>query len=239
MNLDETDNEILVIEWATLFSIAAWLIWKNINDLCFKEATYTLSPPSLAHSIIAKARILSEGWRAPSSWPNLRKAPTAMVVVAIAWIPPTGGWVKLNIVGTSNENPSLASAGDVLRDGAGHLLSGFVAKIGQASAALAELWEFYHGLDLAWKSRYRQLVLDSDSQLSIQWINDIHDSVHPYATLLSSIHRIISRYGLVRIVHVYWEENRVVDWFSKHSLVYPYGMHELVHPPLGIISVLH
>ncbi|CAL1377371.1 unnamed protein product [Linum trigynum] len=56
MNLAAGDDEHLGDGWAALFSIAAWLLWKNRNDMCFKGISSTLTPPSLAHSILAKAK---------------------------------------------------------------------------------------------------------------------------------------------------------------------------------------
>lgn len=37
----------------------------------------------------------------------------------IAWVPPSGDWVKLNTDGASHGNPGLATAGGILRDGEG------------------------------------------------------------------------------------------------------------------------
>ncbi|CAL1405807.1 unnamed protein product [Linum trigynum] len=103
---------------------------------------------------------------------------------------------------------------------------------------IAELWAIFHGLDLAWKTGCRALILESDSQLAIQLLKNRHDPVHPYATLLSAIRRKISQDWLVRITHTYREGNRVANWLSKHSLVYPYGMYEFANPPTGLVSIL-
>ncbi|CAL1353630.1 unnamed protein product [Linum trigynum] len=238
LNLADVEEVSQGIPWSTFFSIAVWIIWKNRNDLCFKGISSTLTAPSLAHSVMAKVRLWHAAWIAPSLLPGLRSAPPSRVMADISWDPPRGGWMKLNLDGASNGNPGLAGAGGVLRDDSGRWISGFVAKVGEASAALAELWAFHYGLDIAWKSGCRALLVESDSQLAIQLINDRHDPVHPYATLLSSIRRRISRDWLVRISHVYREGNRVADWLSKHSLVYPYGVHELAHPPAGLLSIL-
>ncbi|CAL1391272.1 unnamed protein product [Linum trigynum] len=102
-------------------------------------------------------------------------------MVDISWTPPSRGWVKLNLDGASNGNPGLAGAGGVLRDEAGQWISGFVAKIGEASAVLAELWAFYYGLELAWKAGCRTVMIESDSQLAIHLIHDRQDAVHPGA----------------------------------------------------------
>ncbi|CAL1397227.1 unnamed protein product [Linum trigynum] len=82
------------------------------------------------------------------------------------------------------------------------------------------------------------IVIESDSQLAIQLINNWRNPVHPYASLLDAIRRKIAQNWLVRIVHTYREGNRAADWLSKHSLIYPYGMHELSNPPREIGQIL-
>ncbi|CAL1408886.1 unnamed protein product [Linum trigynum] len=156
----------------------------------------------------------------------------------LGWRPPQAGWRTLNIDGASNGNPTPAGAGGVIRDSSRQWVSGFVANIGTTSAAQAELWAFSYGLDLAWNTGCMHLNVESDSCLAIQLISSRHDPVHPYATLLSAIRRKVSHDWLVRITHTYREGNRVADWFSKHSLVYPYGTHELANPPSGLIHIL-
>ncbi|CAL1368627.1 unnamed protein product [Linum trigynum] len=144
----------------------------------------------------------------------------------------------VNTDGASNGNPGPAGAGGVIRDAMGNWLGGFVVNIGTATAALAELWAIFHGLELAWKLGFRVVKLASDSQLAIQLIQDRQDPIHPYATLLGLVRRKLSQDWLVNLSHTYREGNRVADWLSKHSLVYPYGMHELVDPPLGVVPLI-
>ncbi|CAL1405248.1 unnamed protein product [Linum trigynum] len=125
-----------------------------------------------------------------------------------------------------------------MRDSERRWVAGFVANIGEATTALSELWAFFYGLVLAWKYGIRALRIESDSQLDIQLINSRHDPVHPYATLLAAIRRKLGQDWLVNITHTYREGNRAADWLSKHSLVYPYDMHELVNQPHGLASIL-
>ncbi|CAL1388604.1 unnamed protein product [Linum trigynum] len=159
-------------------------------------------------------------------------------MTAISWAPPAKGWVMVNTDGASNGNPGPAGAGEVVRGPLGNWLGGFVAGIGSATAVLAELWAIYYGLELTWKLGHRVVKLASDSQLAIQLIQERHDPIHPYATLLNLIRRKSGQDWLVSLTHTYREGNRVADWLSKHSLVYPYGMCELVDPPMGVVPLL-
>ncbi|CAL1352415.1 unnamed protein product [Linum trigynum] len=226
------------MSWAACFSVACWLLWKNRCTFCFRGPGSALSPSSLEFSIMAKCKLWHEAWQAPSPLPCGRGPTTARTTVMVGWTPPMHGWVTLNVDGASNGNPGAAGAGGVLRDWAGNWIAGFIANFGTATAILAELWAVFHGLEMAWKKGYRAVRLESDSQLAVQLINNRSDPVHPHATLLSAIRRKIGQEWLVNISHVYREGNRVADWLSKHSLVYPYGVHEVANPPSELVSIV-
>ncbi|CAL1412749.1 unnamed protein product [Linum trigynum] len=237
-NLLRTDTVATGMTWPAFFSTALWLIWKNRCVLCMQGSGAALTPPSLEHSILAKTKMWHNAWLAPPLLPCKGNRPADRVEKEVGWKPPTEGWIMLNTDGASNGNPGPAGAGGVLRDQMGHWVAGFVANLGTATAILSELWGISFGLDIAWKHGGRAIQIQTDSQLALQLIEARHDPIHPYATLLSAIRRKLNRDWLVRLTHTYREGNRVADWLSKHSLVYPYGMHELTSPPPGINSLI-
>ncbi|CAL1395497.1 unnamed protein product [Linum trigynum] len=92
---------------------------------------------------------------------------------------------------------------------------------------------------MAWKQGCRVIQVESDSKLALELVNKRTDPVHPYATLLAAIRRFLAQDWVVRLSHTYREGNRVADWLSKHSLVYPYGMYELSNPPNELTRLLN
>ncbi|CAL1400076.1 unnamed protein product [Linum trigynum] len=226
------------MNWNSFFSTAVWCIWKNRCTGCFQVLQKVLSAPSLAFSIQQKAILWHKAWQAPTVNFGRQGSRPERIETQIHWSPPRNGWVKLNVDGASAGNPGIAGAGGSIRDEHGKWIRGFVAKVGEASATLAELWAIYYGLHLARKAGYSCVLVESDSQLAIALIKSRHDPVHPYAALLASIRRCLAQDWLVSIGHVYREGNRVADWLSKHSLVYPLGMHELVDPPPALAPIL-
>ncbi|CAL1387602.1 unnamed protein product [Linum trigynum] len=110
----------------------------------------------------------------------------------IHWCFPRSGWLKLNVDGASEGNSGLAGAGGIIRDECGKWVAGFVAKIGEALAALAELWAIMYGLQLAHKVGCAFIFVESDSQLAVGLINGRHDPVHPYASILALIRRLLA-----------------------------------------------
>ncbi|CAL1414425.1 unnamed protein product [Linum trigynum] len=223
-------------EWGSFFILVIWYLWKCRNDGIFKGIK--LSSSTLHHYVTAKAN----DWA--RTWIDARKA-LAMVEggnrteALIGWKKPPIGWHKMNTDGANQSNMGMATAGRVLRDHNGTWLGGFCSKIGTGTALLAELWGVLQGLEFAWKKGSRFLVLETDSQLALQLIEQRRDEVHPYATILGAIRRLLSQDWMVRLVHTYREGNRVADWLSKHSLVYPFGMYELEAPPLEVNRICY
>ncbi|CAL1392202.1 unnamed protein product [Linum trigynum] len=223
-------------EWGSFYSLVIWYLWKCRNDGIFKGIK--LSSSTLHHYVTAKAN----DWA--RTWIDARKS-LAMVEggnrteALIGWKKPPIGWHKMNTDGANQSNMGMATAGGVLRDHNGTWLAGFCSKIGTGTALLAELWGVLQGLELAWKKGSRFLVLETDSQMALQLIEQRRDEVHPYATILGAIRRLLSQDWMVRLVHTYREGNRVADWLSKHSLVYPFGMYELEAPPLEVNKICY
>ncbi|CAL1373626.1 unnamed protein product [Linum trigynum] len=241
-NLLKEDTMVSGVNSNAFFSIAIWYLWKNRCTGCFKGTAATLTAPSLSHLIMHKINLWHKAWSAPSISPGKPRMIYEERTESIRWLPPPPppprGWMKLNVDGASAGNPGCAGAGGLIRDDQGRWIAGFVAKIGEASTVLAELWAIRHGLDMAWRHRCTSLIVESDSQMAIQLIKDRQNPIHPYAGILLSIRRRFAQDWLVNIVHTYREGNRAADWLSKHSLVYPYSVRELVDPPRDLYRVL-
>ncbi|CAL1355748.1 unnamed protein product [Linum trigynum] len=237
-NLQKTDRYVEDTPWNAFFSIAIWNLWKNRNEGAFRGIEKTLSPPSLVQAIRIKAGIWYKAWTAPRDSLGHRSAPTQRVTKDISWIPPPLGWCKLNVDGAANGTHGPAGAGGILRDHQGRWRRGFIVNMGTCSAIQAELWGIFHGLGLAWQNGSRTLIVETDSQLALQLIEKRKDPVHPLATLLTAIRRRLAQDWVVRLCHTYREGNRVADWLSKHSLVYPYGKYELDTPPEALQAII-
>lgn len=111
----------------------------------------------------------------------------------IAWEPPCEGWTKLNTDGASHGNPSLATAGGVLRDHTGRWCYGFSLNIGICSATLAELWRVYYGLYIAWEQRVTRLELEVDSKLVVGFLKDGVSETHPMSFVVRLCHDFLFR----------------------------------------------
>ncbi|CAL1397426.1 unnamed protein product [Linum trigynum] len=220
--------------WGSFFSLVMWYLWKCRNDVIFKGIK--LAASSLHHYITAKAN----DWA--RTWELARKAMIMVdgghrIETLIGWKKPPAGWHKMNTDGAARNNPGLATTGGVLRDHNGDWLGGFCSKLGTGTPLLAELWGVLQGLEMAWKKGSRFLIMEIDARLAIQLIEQRRDKVHPYATILGAIRRLLAKEWVVCLVQTYREGNRVADWLTKHSLVYPFGIYELEAPPLDLDKI--
>ncbi|MBA0631141.1 hypothetical protein Godav_003160, partial [Gossypium davidsonii] len=66
--------------------------------------------------------------------------------IRVKWHPPSSGWVKINVDGSSNMNGHYLMVGGVVRDSTGNWLEGFKKYIGRGSALKSELWAILIGL---------------------------------------------------------------------------------------------
>lgn len=89
----------------------------------------------------------------------------------------------------------------------------------------------YYGVLLAWDRGLRQVVLEVDSVLVVEFLqSEISDS-HPLAFLVHLCHDFISRDWIVRISHVYREDNRIADGLANYVFSLPLGFHFCVSCP--------
>ncbi|CAL1409286.1 unnamed protein product [Linum trigynum] len=215
-------------EWASYFSLILWFIWKQRNEKIFQGKA--LSLPSLFHYVTAKAKEWAGIWEAASRKLDVRSK-AARSEELIGWKPPPVGWLKLNTDGAAQGHGGEIGAGGVIRNSNGDWIKGFVCRIGAGSVIMAELWGILRGINLARRMGIEFLIIESDSRLALDLIQQPHDPTHLHASILADIRRTLAQNWVVQLVHSYREGNRVADWLSKHSLVYPFGMHELDDPP--------
>lgn len=84
--------------------------------------------------------------------------------VLIRWSLPSSNWCKLNTDGAVKKPQGIAGCGGVLRDKCGKWIVGFGANLGIATVNEAELWGLYDGLQVAWNSGHRCVMMEMDSK---------------------------------------------------------------------------
>ena len=151
--------------WPSHFVITIWFIWFWRNERIFKGNNdgVDIKLSSLfsywCHVHHAFTSISPGGPVLPPRRTHL-----------IGWDPPMIGWVKVNIDRASKGNSSMVGSGGGVRNHLGSWVGGFVLNVDFGTSVLAEVWATFHGLSLAWKLGYPNVVLEVDSKLVVQMI---------------------------------------------------------------------
>jgi len=87
-------------------------------------------------------------------------------------------------------------------------IHGFFGSCGRAFNLLAEFSAIWRDLQMAWDLGYMSIILESDSQTTLDLIADTtHNDFHPHATLLSLIKKFASLHLVVSFTHTLREGN--------------------------------
>ncbi|KAK2638054.1 hypothetical protein Ddye_025849 [Dipteronia dyeriana] len=89
------------------------------------------------------------------------------------------------------------------------------------------------GLNMAWKSGYRKVIVESDSLTKIQLLTKDTNSSHPLLSLIHSCKRMVADDWICDVFYVYREGNMVADWLTRLGHDIEIGLLVLVDPPLG------
>ncbi|KAL9436228.1 hypothetical protein AB3S75_022309 [Citrus x aurantiifolia] len=157
--------------------------------------------------------------------------------IFIRWKQPPWPWCKLNTDG-SCKNDWEAGAGGVIRDSAGHWISGFCIRIGESSVLMAELWGLYQGLILAWDVGIKRLLVEVDSLCVTQMIAKQVVVPNVFHALIVAVQELLSRNWQIAITHIYREANSTADFMANMAHSAPLGLQVFSDPPMGIYSII-
>ena len=101
------------------------------------------------------------------------------------------GWIKLNSDG-SVANDRRASCEGLLHGTQGEFLGGFAANLGVCLISVAEIWDAYYGLLLAWNKGFCKVLLEMESTSAISLMRTDFNSRHPYASMIHHVKRAIA-----------------------------------------------
>ncbi|CAN1777535.1 Putative ribonuclease H protein At1g65750 [Linum perenne] len=182
------------------FGVTCWFLWRSRNERIFESA----STP--ANSVAIKAAVwtdnASKALERDTSWMNVNEGRS---VTAISWDSGPSDWVTLNSDGAVKTTSGKASAGGVLRDDRGRILKAYTINLGVCSITRAELRGAITGLELAWKSGFRRILLQMDSTAAISLFEASEPAVHQHALEVIQFKEFMARDWVVRIKHVFRE----------------------------------
>ncbi|KAJ1411278.1 Ribonuclease H superfamily [Sesbania bispinosa] len=84
---------------------------------------------------------------------------------------------------------------------------------------------------LVWKEA------QTDSAIAVKLIQESFPPSHPCRPLISAISLLKGQWEVI-ITHTYREANTAADWMANYAFNFPYGIHILDTPPVGISNLL-
>ncbi|KAL8151867.1 hypothetical protein V2J09_021675 [Rumex salicifolius] len=214
-----------------VFAVVLWWLWRWRNDRVFNSDNSIGDIRSFIQEQ-AKEFAASTNGRRVDAMVGRREE------IHISWSRPAVGWVKVNTDGARESRYGMATAGGVIRNDEGRWMGGFVKNIGVCSVPCAELWDIYHGLELAWESGCKFVIVESDSSTTITFMNRRVSVHHPLSSLVLACQSFISRNWVVQFRHCYREANRVADHLASLAFDFPAGCHVFSSPIASVISLL-
>lgn len=151
-----------------LFGLTCWFLWNSRNGIVFNpilNSETNLIPDAFIQSIVRYYREIVAAGRAQYS-KSIAPSPRR-VDRYTAWIALREGYIKLNIDGSSVDNPRLIIQSQygfsgLLRDHCGHFIAGFFGDAGVGIAFGVKFWALLLGLQTAWSFDIKKLHVKID-----------------------------------------------------------------------------
>ncbi|XP_015160335.1 uncharacterized protein [Solanum tuberosum] len=138
---------------------------------------------------------------------------------------PPARWVKINTDGSALSNPGRIGAGGILRDQMGAMLLAFATPLGEGTNNQAEIGAAIFGMTWVLQLGYKNVVLEVDSQLLVDWITQKAKPPWSISIQLQQLQELIRQTHNFRCKHNFREANFVANSLSKQS-------HKLTSPQI-------
>lgn len=122
----------------------------------------------------------------------------------------------------------------------GHFITGFEMNIGTHTNNMAELFAIRVGLDLAIKHNICNLIIHTDSQVTVNLICRNPPAGHKKKNLIQDCKAMMGKFQNCRMEFKPRGSNQVADVMSKHALNLPFenGCMYFDSPPLYLLPIL-
>ncbi|XP_070055486.1 uncharacterized protein [Nicotiana tomentosiformis] len=154
-------------------------------------------------------------WNIDKSWIEMcyhvERAKQLVSSHIVRWNKPQEGWLKLNVDGCSKGNPGSSSRDGIIRDNVRFFVLAYAGYYGESSNNLAEAKAILHGLNLCISRGFWHIIMESDSQLMVNLINNKMKAPWQIKDIIDQIIELFSRGNFI-FVHTYREGNVVAHY---------------------------
>ncbi|KAJ8746843.1 hypothetical protein K2173_003849 [Erythroxylum novogranatense] len=210
---------------------------KKIRDFLWGRGVHIVNwavvtqPQCIGGLGVKSTRIMNDSFLAKLGWRLLQKPKSLWCQVIIHKY--MRGYSEISCMG----NPGLAGCGGVVRDFTGNWVCGFATHLGICTSMVAELNGLLEGLNCAWDSGCRRLIVEMDSLSCVQLIRGSLVNLR-LAGLLSKIRAMLQREWVVQVTHVYREANRLADLLANIAVLSSTRRRTWWFPPAAVLSIL-
>ena len=189
-----------------IFIITRWVLWKARNHKVFNGNDW-VNWVCLNHIYSLHSDMVV----------HLSNDATQKPCRQVKWIPHLDNIIKGNVDDSSLSNPGRSVFGDRIRNNNGDWLLGFSGFCGITSCLVSELYAIFHGLRIAYDAAHRNIILESDSRMTLDLIMSDVQSHHHHAPMISQIVQLQHRNWVVNFHHTLRQGNECADWLAKHD----------------------
>ncbi|XVF47832.1 hypothetical protein PTKIN_Ptkin03bG0142500 [Pterospermum kingtungense] len=136
----------------------------------------------------------------------------------ITWSLSPIGWLKFNVDGSRQGQPSKVGVGGVLRDNGGSILLKFMKGIGVTYSNFAELTVVKEAFRIFFSSQWVssfKLCIESHSTNIVKWVNNPRLALWRIRCLVGQIENLKMNVSKWSISHILREANDVADGLAK------------------------
>ncbi|KAL6204896.1 hypothetical protein ACLB2K_022163 [Fragaria x ananassa] len=111
----------------------------------------------------------------------------------LSWKRPPENFFKLNVDGTRTSPSGKIGAGGVIRNHCGDWIIGFHINLEVGEILDAEAWGLFHGLKLAVDLNIKNLVIESNSAVLVQLMQNSNFDIHPLGSPLCGCKNMMNK----------------------------------------------
>ncbi|GLT78653.1 hypothetical protein SLA2020_501810 [Shorea laevis] len=230
-NLSRTNVKIEQgLPWDVAFAAICWFIWLARNKAVFEgDREWIVAKEGMLRFHLAKAGYFLN-----------RNPPTGTLRYEqlVGWEKPPPGYVKINVDGSARGTPGASAAGGVCRDSNGDWCFGFTQQLGMGIAIRAELYALWKGLQLAWEKGYKKVIIETDSLLAKQKLEQHGGVANSLSMLCRGCTELLNRNWDCKLRHVFREANSCADVMASSFYHLEPRLHFFEEPPDEVKTTL-
>lgn len=157
--------------------------------------------------------------------------------VSHSWVPPSPGWLKVNVDGAFKVDSLRGGVGVVLRDFDGQFVAGFGTPMAHVnSAEHVEAMAVLLALQFVLNHGFQPITLESDSLIVVKACQSASPNLSMLGRIYDDIAALLLRLPGTLVHHVYRDANVAAHRLAQRGLVSSGPLSWINHPPDILVS---